>query len=129
MIAGMKRLKRTLRQAPARVQEEARKAVIKSTEEGVRIAQTLAPEVTGKTRSDIHAKYSADGLVGSVEAAEPTKEAQIRAKAIEFGREKGNRGTTTPRPFIEPTALYLGARHKRRVAGGIRKGVKAAAGG
>lgn len=132
----MKKLKRTLRQAPRKVQDEARKAVVKSTVEGVRLAKTLAPNVTGRTRDTIYAKYSADRLVGSVEAAPPTKDEQTRAKAIEFGRKKGaggkqrtNRVDVPGQPFIQPTENYLEARHARRVARGIRKGIKDASRG
>lgn len=136
MILGAKKLKRTLRQAPGKIQNEARKAVRKSTVEGVNLARTLAPNVTGKTRDMIEAKYSADRLVGSVEAAPAEKEAQKKTRAIEFGRKRGaggkertNRKDVPEQPYIRPTENYLEARHKRRVARGIRKGIKDASGG
>lgn len=136
MILGMKKLKRTLRNAPVKVQDEARKAVFKNTAEGVRVAKTLAPDVTGTTRDSIHAKYSADRLVGSVEAGQPTKEEQTRAKAIEFGRKQGaggkirtNRVNVPAKPFIRPAQEYLEKRFRGRLSRAINKGMRAASRG
>ncbi len=128
MILGMKKLKRTMQKAPAAVRAEARKAVVKSVNEGVALAKTLAPDVTGVTKANIRAKYDADFLAGSVEAAAAEKQEQVRAKAIEFGRKKGEKGTTDPHPYIQPTQEYLGKRFKNRVSRAIRKGVRSAGG-
>lgn len=128
MILGMKQLKRTMQKAPAAVRVEARKAVIKSVTEGVALAKTLAPDVSGETKANIRAKYDTDFLAGSVEAAASAKQEQIRAKAIEFGRKKGDKGTADPHPYIQPTQEYLGKRFKGRVSRAIRKGVRAAGG-
>lgn len=125
----MKKLKRTMKAVPLEVQSEVRRAVVKNLSEGVKVAKTLAPDVSGETKADIFAKYDADGLGGSIEAAPSDKESQIRSKAIEFGRKQGDRGTTDPQPYIRPTQNYLEKRFKGRISRAIRKGVKAAGGG
>lgn len=132
----MKKLKRTLRQAPRKVQDEARKTVFRSTAEGMRLAKALAPNKTGRTRDSIYAKYSADKLVGSIEAAAPTKPEQTRARAIEFGRKKGkggefrtNRRDVEGKHFIRPANDYLEKRFALRIARGIRKAIRGASRG
>ena len=128
MITGMKQLKRTMKVLPLEVQSEVRRAVVKNVSEGVKIARTLAPDVSGETKSEIFAKFDIDGLGGSIEAAQPDKESQIKSKAIEFGREKGDRGTTDPQPFIRPTQEYLSKRFRGRISRAIGKGVRASGG-
>ncbi len=128
MITGAKQLKRTLAKAPQAVRAEVRKAVIKNVNEGVALAKTLAPDVSGETKANIRAKYDSDFLAGSVEAAAPEKREQIRAKAIEFGRKEGDKGTTDPQPYIQPTYQYLAKRFRGRISRAIGKGVRAAGG-
>ena len=129
MITGMKQLKRTMKAMPREVKNEVRLAVGKNLTEGVKIAKVLAPDVTGETKAGIFAKFDIDGLGGSIEAAQDDKASQIEVKAKEFGRKNGDRGTTTPQPFIRPTQEYLGKRFRGRIARAINKGMKAASGG
>ena len=84
-FTGGKRLARKLSQLPEASRNNLRKTIQRNTEEGARVARALAPMREGETKADIHTLYDLDGMKGSVEAAQPDRESQIRAKAIEFG--------------------------------------------
>jgi hypothetical protein len=125
-VTGDKKLIRQMRKLPKAVRRNIVKTMERNTEEAARVARTLAPDVTGQTRDDIFTKYEyfADGLRTSVEAAQPTKEAQQRALAIEFGRENGDHGTTPPQPYIRPAQGYLEKKHAASMKRAINKAAK-----
>jgi hypothetical protein len=128
-LTGDRKLIMKLSQLPAIQRDYLRKTIQRNTEEGARVARALAPLGTGETKADIFTQYALDGMRASVEAAQPTKEAQIRAKAIEFGRKNGLRGTTAPQPYIRPTQEYLGKRFGRSIRRAIKKAAKEAMSG
>lgn len=113
-------------------------AVRKTTLEGVAKARVFAPSDTGALRRDIHPKFEIRpfSFVGSVEAASPSAEDQIKAGSIEFGRSysrasrwpsrTGKRftGYTQPRPFIRQTWLLLGKKNMARIRRAINKAAK-----
>ena len=114
-------------------------AIRKTTLEGVAKARVFAPSgETGGLRRGIHAKFEIRpfSFVGSVEAASPSAEDQIKAGSIEFGRSysrasrwpsrTGKRftGYTQPRPFIRQTWLLLGKKNMARIRRAINKAAK-----
>ena len=135
-----KGLEAALSKYPRRQRKLIGDAIRVSTLEGVAKAKAIAPKDTGKTSRDIHAKFekSPFSFVGSVEAADPSREAQIRALSIEFGRRNTGasrqpkqsrklfRGFTEPQSFIRTTFLLLGKKHGRRVNRAINKAAKEA---
>jgi hypothetical protein len=124
-ILGSKKLIKQLGQLPLAARQNIVKGVKRNTEATARVARTLAPNVTGRTKDDIFTIYDVtkDGVSGSVEAAQPTKEAQKRARAIEFGRTNGEHGTTPPQPYIRPASAYM----RKRYTAAMRRLVKKAA--
>lgn len=135
-----KGLEAALTKYPRRQRKLIGDAIRNSTLEGVAKARAIAPDKTGKTRRDIHAKFehSPFSFVGSVEATDSSRESQIRALSIEFGRKNtgasrqpkgtGKRftGTTEPQSFIRTTYLLLGKKHSRRINRAINKAAKEA---
>ena len=129
MLTGDKALIRKLSQLQPKTRAMLQRTIQRNTEEGARVARALAPAKTGETKADIFTQYSLDGMKGSVEAAQPTKEAQIRAKAIEFGRKSGIRGTTAPQPYIRPTQEFLGKKFGRSIRRAVKKAAREAMNG
>jgi hypothetical protein len=101
-------------------------AIEKSTLEGVRVAKVLAPDETGETKSDIHAEFKEQGMVGEVVAIESSapRSEKDRAYSVEHGRKKGNSGTTAGSHHIWRTRQYLGKKLKNRIGRAIRKAAK-----
>lgn len=128
-ITGTEKLFRQLGRLPSSVENNLIKAVRLNTEQAARLAKTLVPVDSGALKAGIHTKYDNGGLVGSVEAAAPTKEAQTKANAVEFGRKKGNRGTTAAHPFIRPAQATQAPKFNRSVRSAVRRGMKDATGG
>jgi len=124
VITGDKKLIRKLSDLPVKVQHRVAQAVKRNTEEGARVARALAPIREGYTKGDIFTQYEPDGMKGSVEAARPFKDEQIRAGAIEFGRKRGLRGTTAPQPYIRPAQEFLGKKFGRSIRRAVKKAAK-----
>lgn len=125
-VTGTKGLLRQLGQLPAAVERNVIKSVRLNTEQAARLAKVLVPVKSGDLKAGIYTKYDNGGLVGSVEAAAPTKEAQTKANAVEFGRKKGNRGTTSPHPFIRPAQATQAPKFRKSVKSAVRRGLKEA---
>lgn len=125
-MTGTKGLLRELGQIPAAVERNLIKSVRLNTEQAARLAKVLVPVDSGALKAGIHTKYALDGLLGSVEAAAPTKEAQTKANAVEFGRKKGNRGTTAAHPFIRPAQATQAPKFRKSVKSAVRRGLKEA---
>lgn len=128
-VTGDKKLIKKLSDLPVKVQHRVAQAVKRNTEKGARVARALAPIREGYTKGDIFTQYEPDGMKGSVEAARPYKDEQIRAKAIEFGRKNGLRGTTAPQPYIRPAQEFLGKSFGRSIRLAIKKAAKEAMNG
>tara|TARA_B100001057_G_scaffold500881_1_gene618509 strand:+ start:5190 stop:5630 length:441 start_codon:yes stop_codon:yes gene_type:complete len=135
-----KGLEAALEKYPRRQRKLIGDAIRNSTLEGVSKARSIAPQDTGKTMRDIHARFEKTpfSFVGSVEATDSSRESQIRALSIEFGRRntgasrqaKGTgklfRGTTEPQSFIRTTYLLLGKKHRGRINRAINKAAREA---
>lgn len=128
-IDGAKGLLRQLGTLPDAIERNLIKSVRLNTEQAARLARVLVPVKSGDLKAGIHTKYDEGGLVGSVEAAAPTKEAQTKANAVEFGRKKGNRGTTSPHPFIRPAQAAQAPKFRKSVKSAVRRGMKEAING
>jgi hypothetical protein len=112
------------------VQEEVQKVIRRNTEAGARMARQLVPVASGQLKAWIHTKYDTqDGFRGSIEAAPPTKEAQIKARAVEFGRTKGNRGETQAAPYMRIMQSHLGKKFRNNIRNAIRRAVRKATNG
>jgi hypothetical protein len=124
-VTGARRLQRQLKQLPQEVQEEVQKVIRRNTEAGARMARQLVPVASGQLKAWIHTKYDTqDGFRGSIEAAPPTKEAQIKARAVEFGRTKGNRGKTQAAPYMRIMQSHLGKKFRNNVRNAIRRAAR-----
>ena len=129
-VTGARRLQRQLKQLPQEVQEEVQKVIRRNTEAGARMARQLVPVASGQLKTWIHTKYDTqDGFRGSIEAAPPTKEAQIKARAVEFGRTKGNRGETQAAPYMRIMQSHLGKKFRNNIRNAIRRAVRKATNG
>lgn len=125
-VTGDKKLIRQMRKLPKETRNNIMKTMKYNVEQAARLARTLAPDVTGQTRDDIFTKFRSnfEGVIASVEAAQPTKEAQQRALAIEYGRENGDHGTTPPQPYIGPARSYLEKKHTASIRRAINKAAR-----
>ena len=128
-IMGAKKLAKELRQLPDSVRVHVSKAIKRNTEQGAKIARTLAPIDTGELKNWIFTQYSNDGMTGSVEAAPPKEEAQMKAMAVEFGRSKGDRGTTEPNSYIRTARSFLAKKFKSSIKSALRKAAREATNG
>lgn len=128
-ITGDKKLRKQLASLPVKSQHRIAQAVRRNTEMGARVARALAPIREGYTKGDIFTLYEPDGMKGSVEAAGPTRDEQIRARSIEHGRKRGLRGTTAPQPYIQPAQEYLGKRFGRSIKRAVNRAIKDAVNG
>lgn len=124
-VTGARKLQRQLSELPEEVRAEIAKVIRRNTEAGARMARQLVPVQSGELKGWIHTKYDTeDGFRGSVEAAPPTKEAQIKARAVEFGRREGNRGVTNPAPYMRIMQSHLGKRFKNNIRNAIRRAAR-----
>jgi hypothetical protein len=123
-IHGGHRLAEQLRNMPKTVEAQVVKTIKRNTEQAARTARSLVPVKTGELKAWIFTKYDDGGLTGSVEAAPPTKEAQTKAKAVEFGRTKGKRGTTAARPYIRLAQRLQRKKFQTSIKSAVRRGMK-----
>lgn len=102
------------------------KAIRLNTEEGARVARTLAPDVTGETVANITTEYSKGGMKGTVVviASNASRADKDRAYSIEHGRKRGERGTTEGAHYVWTTRQYLAKKFKGRIRRAINKAVK-----
>ncbi|NBT32837.1 MAG: hypothetical protein EBT13_13320 [Rhodobacteraceae bacterium] len=128
-VDGAKKLARQLQAMPAAVRSNLQKSVRLNTEQAANMARRLVPIKSGELKGWIHTQYEADGMTGSVEAAPPTKAAQIKAKAVEFGREKGERGKTAAQPYIRLAQKLQKPKFQRSMRSAVRRGMKEATSG
>lgn len=130
-VTGAKKLARQFKKMPEAVEKQMVKSIRRNTEATARMARALVPVDRGQLKGWIHTKYeNSDGLYqGSVEAAPPTKDAQIKARAVEFGRTKGNRGTTAAQPYIRLAQKQQGPKFRKSMKAAIKRGIKEATNG
>ena len=141
-VTGGKKLGKQLRNLPDNVRSEVEKAIRRNTEAGARLARQLVPVDTGELKGWIFTKYDTqDGLRGSIEAAPPEKEAQIKARAVEFGRRNERVGTGTrtknlaatgqtgEQPYMRIMQKHLGKRFRNSIRAAIRKAVRSSMNG
>jgi hypothetical protein len=139
-LVDAKKVQGGFKKLPKEIRRELFNAMRKSMNEGVALARTLAPIGSGKPDPDlgrlkdgIHGKMVVrkDIIMASVEAAPPEKQAQIKARAVEFGRknDRVGLGTTQPHPFITRAQQLLREKHKRRQRSAINKAAKRALNG
>ena len=123
-IHGGNRLAKQIRNMPKTIQVHVVKAIKRNTEQAARTARSLVPVKSGELKAWIFTKYDDNGLTGSVEAAPPTKDAQKKAKAVEFGREKGNRGKTAAQPYIRLAQKMQRKKFQTGIKSAVRRGMK-----
>jgi hypothetical protein len=124
-VTGGKKLSKQLRELPDAVRADVEKAIRRNTEAGARMARQLVPVASGQLKGWIFTKYDfQDGVRGSVEAAPPTKEAQIKARAVEFGRTKGDRGETSPAPYMRIMQKHMAKRFKASIKAAVNKAAR-----
>jgi hypothetical protein len=124
-VTGGKKLSKQLRELPDAVRADVEKAIRRNTEAGARMARQLVPIESGELKGWIFTKYDEqDGFRGSVEAAPPTKEAQIKARSVEFGRTKGDRGETSPAPYMRIMQKHMAKRFKASIKAAVNKAAR-----
>lgn len=128
-VEGAEKLIKQLASMPAAVQRNLVKSVRTNTEQAANMARRLVPVKSGELKGWIYTTYEADGLTATVEAAPPVKNDQIKAKAVEFGREKGNRGTTVAQPYIRLAQKMQGKKFRNSIKSAVRRGMKEATNG
>jgi len=130
-VTGAKKLAKQFDRMPEAVEKQMVKSIRRNTEAAARMARSLVPVASGELKGWIHTKYEKrpDEYIGSVEAAPPTQEAQVKARAIEFGRKKGDRGTTAAQPYIRLAQRQQGPKFKKSMKAAIRRGIKEATNG
>lgn len=129
MKVDAEKLVKQLASMPKAVERNLVKSVRLNTEQAANMARRLVPVKSGELRGWIHTLYEADGLTASVEAAPPTKEAQTKANAVEFGRQKGNRGTTAAQPYIRLAQKLQGKKFGKSIKSAVNRGMKEAING
>jgi hypothetical protein len=128
-VAGSAKLAKQLRDAPEAVHRNVVKSIKLNTEQAARMARSLVPVKSGELKSWIFTQYDDEGMMGSVEAAPPARDEQIKAKAVEFGRKKGNRGATVAQPYIRTAQKLQAPKFSRSIKSAIRRGLKEATNG
>ena len=135
-VTGAKKLQRQFRKIPKTVEARLVKSVRLNTERTARMARALAPVSTGELKNWIFTQYEEGGLVGSVEAAPPTKDAQIKAISVEYGttdrktkKTGANRGSTNAAPYMGIARKHTARKFQNSVKAAIRKGLKEATSG
>ena len=130
-VTGAKKLARQFDKMPDAVEKQIVKSIRRNTEAAARLARALVPVDSGQLKGWIYTQYqNEDGVYqGSVEAAPKQKEPQIKAKAVEFGRKKGNRGTTAAQPYIRLSQKQQGPKFKKSMKSAIKRGIKEATNG
>ena len=129
IVKGGKKLGSQFHKMPVTVRRNLVKSIKRNTEQTARTAKGLVPVLSGELKGWIFTQYEDGGLTGSVEAAPPTGPAQRKAKAVEFGRKNGNRGTTEEQPYIRLAQKLQGKKFRNSMKSAIRRGVKEAING
>lgn len=139
-------LTKAFSQLPSKQQKYIQDAIRKSVNEGVALARSMAPvgsgprdPEVGRFKDGIHAKFEveAHAFVGSIEAAPATRDAQVKAMSIEFGRQyKGGKkrqpkgrefrdtGRTDPVPVIRRTQSIIAPKHVGRIKRAMNKAAR-----
>lgn len=127
-LLGAKKLAKQLSDLPDTVRDNIGNTIGKQVKRGVRVARTLVPVDTGQLKGWITGRVEKtdNGVYGIIDAAPDTKKAQQKARAVEFGRTKGNRGTTDAKPYIRTTQSYLAKSYRSAVRRAINKAAKEA---
>lgn len=130
-VTGARKLARQFKKMPAAVENQMVKSIRRNTEATARMARALVPVDSGELKGLIYTQYeNADGVYqGSVEAAPKTKYGQTKARAVEFGRTKGDRGTTAAQPYIRLSQKQQGPKFKKSMKAAIKRGIKEATNG
>lgn len=123
-VLGATKLRKQLRKIPNEVRAEIVVAIRRNADAGARMARQLVPVDKGELKGWIHTKFDMDGMSGSIEAAPPTAEAQKKARAVEFGRKKGNRGTTNAKPYMRIMQRHMAKRFKQSIRTALRKAAR-----
>lgn len=124
-LIGAKKLQRQLRDLPKEIHSEVEKTIRRNTEAGARMARQLVPVASGELKGWIHTQYDTqDGFRGSIEAAPATEKGQKKARAVEFGRKKGKRGTTSPAPYMRIMQRHLRKRFRNSIKAAVRKAAR-----
>lgn len=127
-LLGAKKLARQLSDLPDTVRGNIGSTIEKQVKRGVRVARTLVAVDTGQLKGWITGRVEKtdNGVYGIIDAAHDAKKAQQKARAVEFGRTKGNRGTTDANPYIRTTQSYLAKSYRSAVKRAINKAAKEA---
>lgn len=128
-VTGALKLMKQFDKMPDTVHKNLRKSIHRNTEQAARTARGLVPVASGELKGWIFTQYADGGMTGSVEAAPPERSAQIKAKAVEFGRKNGNRGTTEAQPYIQLAQKLQGKKFANSMKAAIRRGIKEATNG
>jgi hypothetical protein len=130
-VTGAKKLMKQFDKMPDAVERQIVKTIKRQTEATARLARNLVPVASGELKGMIHTKYQnkKDEHIGSVEAAPANRNDQIKAKAVEFGRTKGDRGTTEAQPYIRLAQKLQGPKFKKSMKAAIKRGIKEATNG
>lgn len=128
-VEGANRLRKQLKDLPKETRDQVTKVIRRNTEAGARMARGLVPVASGQLKGWIYTKYDDGGMSGSVEAAPPEKEAQIKARSVEFGAKRADRGETNPSPYMRIMQRHLGKRFKNSIRNAIRKAARSAVNG
>ena len=128
-VKGADKLAKQFKKMPAAVERNLKKSVRLNTERTAKLARALAPVDSGELKGWIFTQYDEGGLRGSVEAAPPTEYAQIKAKSVEGGATRKNRGQTNPAPYMNIAKKHTGKKFKNSVKSAIRRGLKEATNG
>ncbi len=125
-LTGDKKLMRQLKALPENARSHLTTAMRRNIEEGEKIANVLAPDVTHETRGNIYSELKDDGLTGIVYAipSDAPQEDKDRAYSIEHGRKAGNRGTTEGHKYMWQTRQYLQKKFRGRMRRAVKKAVK-----
>jgi transposase-like protein len=123
-LMGAKKLSKQLGDLPDEVRSEIAKVIRRNTEAGARLARQLVPVASGQLKGWIHTKYDNNGLRGSVEAAPDTADAQIKAKSVEGGATRADRGQTAAAPYMNIMKSHLAKRHRNNVQRAITKAAR-----
>tara|TARA_R110000765_G_scaffold361416_1_gene451596 strand:+ start:214 stop:612 length:399 start_codon:yes stop_codon:yes gene_type:complete len=130
-VTGAKKLAKQFDKIPQAVERQVVKTIKRNTEAAARLARNLVPVATGELKGWIYTRYERGDheFSGSVEAAPSGRDEQIKAKAVEFGRTKGNRGTTEAQPYIRLAQKLQGPKFKKAIKSAIKRGIKEAVNG
>jgi len=123
-IEGVRRKKVQLRNLKRAERDEIAKAVKRSTVEVKRVAKVLAPNVTGETRDRIEHEIREGGMTGIVFVEVEDRKDKDKVYSIHWGRKKGVRGTTDPKPYMHRAGVYIAKKHRGRVRRALNKAVK-----